>query len=149
MADFDAFAESVADVEASRFTGRLDRKYAFRVFAAQTGTWLLSGAGWWAMELHDTGELVGRVGAFYRDGFPDLEIGWFTHRSFWRRGLASEAALAVVRYAFDVRGEPRVTSFIDPGNTASLRVAERLGMHYEREAEIWDTAVGMYALERD
>ena len=148
MADFDAYAESVADAEASRFTGVLDRKHAFRVFAAQTGTWLLADAGWWAMELRETGELAGRVGAFYRDGFPDLEIGWFTHRGFWGRGLATEAARAVVRYAFDVRGEPRVTAFIDAGNTASLRVAERLGMRYDREAEIWDTKVGMYVLDR-
>lgn len=148
MADFDAFAESAADAEASRFTGVHDRKHAFRVFAAQTGTWLLHGAGWWAMELRDTGELAGRIGAFYRDGFPDLELGWFTHRPFWSRGLCTEAARAVVRHAFEVRDAPRVTAFIDAANAPSLRVAEHLGMRYEREAEIWDTTVGMYALDR-
>src|SRR5579862_6339241 len=83
MGDFDAYADSVADPEASRFTGLLDRKHAFRVFAAQTGTWQLSGAGWWAIELRATGELAGRIGAFFRDGFPDLELGWFIHRGFW------------------------------------------------------------------
>ena len=149
MADFDTYADSVADAEASRFTGVLDRKHAFRVFAAQTGTWLLSGAGWWAMELRDTGELAGRVGTFYRDGFADLEIGWFTHRGFWGRGLALEAARAVVRHAFDVRGAPRLIAFIDADNVASLRVADRLGMRYERDAEIWDTRVGMFVLDRD
>lgn len=148
MADFDAYAASVADAEATRFIGAHDRKHAFRVFAAQTGTWLLSGAGWWAIELRDTGEHVGQIGAFFRDGFPDLELGWFTQRAFWGRGFASEAARAVVRYAFDVRGEPRVTAFIDAANTASLRVAERLGMRYERDADIWDQPAGMYALER-
>ena len=134
-----------------RHTFRSLRHRDYRLYFAgqgvsQTGTWLLDGAGWWAMELRDTGELAGRVGAFYRDGFPDLELGWFTHRGFWGRGFASEAAVAVVRYAFDVRGERRLTAFIDAGNTASLRIAERLGMRYEREAEIWDTKVGMYAL---
>ena len=146
--DFDEYAASVADVEANQFTTLLDRKHAYRVFAAQVGSWILRGAGWWAIELRDTGELAGRVGAFYRDGFPDLELGWFTHRAFWCRGIASEAAGEVVRYAFAKLGVPRVTAFIDSGNAASLRIAERLGMRYEREAEVWDTKVGMYALAR-
>jgi RimJ/RimL family protein N-acetyltransferase len=146
--DFDAYAASVADGEVNRFTGVLDRKHAYRVFAAQMGSWILRGAGWWAIEVVETGELAGRIGAFYRDGFPDLEVGWFTHRAFWRRGIASEAAAEVVRYAFARFDIPRVTAFISAGNTASLRIAERLGMRYEREAEIWDTKVGMYALDR-
>jgi RimJ/RimL family protein N-acetyltransferase len=146
--DFDAYAASVADGAVNEFTGVLDRKHAYRVFAAQMGSWILHGAGWWAIELLDTGELAGRVGAFYRDGFPDLELGWFTHPAFWRRGIASEAAAEVVRYAFDTLAVARVTAFISRGNIASLRVAERLGMRYEREAEIWDTQVGMYALAR-
>ena len=74
-ADFDAFAANLSDPEATVFIDSADRKSAWRIFASQTGLWLLQGAGWWAVELRETGEHVGNVGAFFREGWPEIEIG--------------------------------------------------------------------------
>ncbi len=145
MQDFEAFAAQLSDPEATKFIDRADRRTAWRVFAGQMGLWLLQGAGWWAVEVRDTGEHVGIVGAFFREGSPDMEIGWSTYRAFWGKGFASEAAAEAVRYALEVRGEPRVTALIESNNAASLRVAARLGMRHDADTELFGKPIGRYA----
>ncbi|VWB93182.1 N-acetyltransferase GCN5 [Burkholderia pseudomultivorans] len=65
----------------------------------------------------------------YADGAHDVEIGWRLVRAAWGRGIASEAAAAVVRHAFDTVRLPRVIADIAAANTGSLGVARKLGMH--------------------
>jgi RimJ/RimL family protein N-acetyltransferase len=143
--DFDAFAAHCADPEATEHWGVLDRRSARRVFAANMGEWMLQGAGWWAVELGESGLLVGLVGAFFREMRPEIELGWHTFRTHWGQGIATEAATEVVRYAFDVRGERRVTALIDTPNTASIRVAAHIGMTYEGDTDFFGKPVGRYA----
>src|SRR5688572_22301946 len=147
-ADFDAFAGHLADPESAAFLSVTDRPTAWRIFGYQAGLWLLRGAGWWAVELRQTGQLVGSVGAFFRESSAVMEIGWNTYRAFWGQGFASEAAAAAIAHAFDVRHEPKVTALIDPRNEPSLRVARRVGLTYEGETELFDKPIGSYALER-
>ncbi len=144
MSDFDAFAANFADPIATAFVGGNDRRNAWRIFGSNTGGWLLQGVGWWAVELLDSGTTVGNVGAFFRETWPEIEIGWNTFRAYWGRGIATEAASAVVRYVFDVRREKRATALIDASNTASLRVAAHLGMSYEAETELFGKPMGRY-----
>lgn len=148
VGDFDAFAAHLADSESMVFLGAEDRRTAWRIFACHAGLWLLQGAGWWSMEVRETGQLVGHVGAFFREGLPGIEIGWNTFRAFWGQGFASEAAAEVVRHALETRGEPQVRALIDPGNASSIRVALRLGMHHEAETLLYDKPVGLYTLHR-
>jgi RimJ/RimL family protein N-acetyltransferase len=142
--DFDAFAAHCADPMAMLHWGVLDRRSARRVFTANMGEWMLQGAGWWAVELRASGSLLGAVGAFFRETWPEIELGWHTFRAYWGQGIATEAALEVVRYAFDVRGEPRVTALIDAPNTASIRVATHVGMTYEADTVLFGQPVGRY-----
>jgi RimJ/RimL family protein N-acetyltransferase len=146
--DFDAFAAHLADPESTAYLGAADRLTAWRIFACHAGLWLLHGAGWWSVELRETRQLVGHVGAFFRERSPGIEIGWNTHREFWGQGFASEAAAEAVRHAFEVRGEPRAHALIDAGNTPSVRVAERLGMRYEAETLLFEKPVQRYVLAR-
>lgn len=136
--DFDRYAESVADPVASRFTsGPLDRRGAWRVLAKLTGAWLLTGAGWWAIELRETGDFVGTVGAFFREpGTPlgtehDLELGWTVLPSHWRRGIATEAARAAMAHGFAHHDVARAVAHIDPENVASIGVSTAIGMTLE------------------
>jgi RimJ/RimL family protein N-acetyltransferase len=146
--DFDAYAAHLADPLATTFIGSYDRRMAWRFFAGNMGEWLLKGAGWWGVELRETGEFVGNVGAFIREGWPEIELGWNVFRAHWRRGIATEAAAEVMRHAFDVRGEKRVTALVAPGNAASLKVAARLGMTLVGEADFFGKPVGRYARDR-
>jgi hypothetical protein len=81
-------------------------------------------------------EVVGYCGLFHFPsiaGRPEVELGYRLARAFWGRGYATEAALAVRDYAFRVLCLPRLVALIDPQNAASARVAEKVGMRYERD----------------
>ncbi len=58
----------------------------------------------------------------------EVEIGWRLARSGWGHGYTTEAASAILSHAFETVGLDRVVADIDPRNTASVRVAEKLGM---------------------
>ncbi|NTU83152.1 MAG: GNAT family N-acetyltransferase [Chloroflexales bacterium] len=81
-------------------------------------------------------ELIGYCGLFYFpdvNGQPEVELGYRLARSTWGQGYGTEAAQAVRNYAFNVLCLSRLIAMIDPQNTASLRVAEKIGMRYETE----------------
>ena len=148
-ADFDAFAAHCADPVSAAHLGPVDRHAAWRIFCSQAGLWLIDGAGWWAVEEKQTGQLVGSVGAFFREESTVIELGWNTYRACWGRGFANEAAAAALNHAFAIRREPKVRALIAPANASSLRVAMRLGLAYEADTEIHGKAVGMYTRERE
>jgi RimJ/RimL family protein N-acetyltransferase len=141
VSDFDAFAAHNADPRATALTGARDRRTALWLFSSNMGEWLLKGAGWWAIELRGSGTPVGTVGAFFRETWPEIEMGWNTFSAYWGQGIATEAATEVVRYLFEVRQEPRITALITAENTASLRVAAHLGMTYESDADFFGKPV--------
>lgn len=93
-----------------------------------------------AMESRATGETVGVAGIQPLDTPGDFELGWWVWKDHWGAGFATEAARALVVHARDVMGLTRICAVIDPPNSASIRVAEKLGMRFEREARARDTA---------
>jgi ribosomal-protein-alanine N-acetyltransferase len=59
------------------------------------------------------------------------ETGYVVAREFWGRGIATEAAGAVLRWAFDELGVDRVEATCRPENVASARVLATIGMQQE------------------
>ena len=149
--DLDAFAEICADPQVMRFMGEfrpLDRMETWRVIATHLGHWQLRGYGMWAVEEKATGKLIGRVGLWNPEGWPELEVGWMLHRAYWGRGFASEAGRASMDAAFRVLGVKHLVSVIHPENTASIRLAERLGETFERTWVFRGLEVQVYGLHR-
>jgi RimJ/RimL family protein N-acetyltransferase len=56
-----------------------------------------------------------------------VELGWMIASAHWGHGYAPEAARAVRQWVYDTQGVERLISLIDPANTNSARVAEKLG----------------------
>lgn len=86
------------------------------------------GHGLWLAELRDGGEPAGMCGLLRRDTLdaPDLGYAWLPrHRG---RGLAREAAAAVLAHARDSLGMERVLAVVSPGNDASCRLLDTVGM---------------------
>lgn len=93
------------------------------------------GFGPYAVVERASRSVLGYCGLFYfpdLGGRPEVELGYRLARAAWGRGYATEAARAVRDYAFITLGLGRLVALIDPDNTASLRVAAKLGMRYER-----------------
>jgi RimJ/RimL family protein N-acetyltransferase len=99
--------------------------------------WETQGFGLFAVELRSTGELAGFTGlsvpVYLPEVLPAVEIGWRLGRSHWGQGLATEAAAAAVRFAFEERGLERIVSIAQVGNDASERIMVKLGMRAVRE----------------
>ncbi len=99
--------------------------------------WESQGFGLFAVEIRSTGELAGFTGLsvpnFLPEVLPAVEVGWRLGRSHWGQGLATEAAVAAVRFGFEERGLERIVSITQVGNDASERIMTKLGMHPVRE----------------
>lgn len=90
------------------------------------------GFGLSAVELRREGTFIGFIGlnipSFEALFTPCVEIGWRLAAQYWGRGLATEGARAIVRYAFATLGLEEIVAFTVPANTRSRRVMEKLGM---------------------
>jgi len=130
--DLDDFAAFYADPELACFIGgACDRNEAWRRMALELGHWDLRGYGMWALEEKATGDFVGCSGLWNPEGWPELEVGWWLARAKQGQGFATEAAGRARAYAYEDLGATTLISCIDPDNTASKRVAERLGAQCE------------------
>jgi ribosomal-protein-alanine N-acetyltransferase len=82
----------------------------------------------WAIDLVEHGQMIGTVGLLRFDfEHRHAELGYEVARRWWGRGLAPEAAAAVVGYGFSVMGLHRIEAGVLPGNAASVRVLQKLG----------------------
>lgn len=90
------------------------------------------GFGLYAAELIETQTFIGFIGisvpAFEAPFMPAVEIGWRLAYDYWGRGLATEGAGAVVRYAFETLKLDSLVSFTATANLRSRRVMEKIGM---------------------
>lgn len=89
-----------------------------------------SGTGLLGMVENRTGRLIGDCGAVWQEveGRRELEIAYHVNRERWNLGFATEAAEAVIRYAFDQLDVDHVISMIRPENSQSRKVAEKNGL---------------------
>ncbi len=97
------------------------------------------GFGLWAVELRETGGLLGFTGlsvpSFEAAFTPCVEVGWRLSADHWGRGFATEAANAAIRFGFEQLGLQEIVSFTVPANVRSRRVMEKLGMRLDAEFE--------------
>ena len=128
--DFPRWAEMMADPVASKFLGGVQpTSTAWRGFMSMAGAWSLTGVSMFSLIERDTGLWLGRIGPWTPHGWPGTEVGWGLHPDAQGKGYGVEAATATLDYAFDVLGWTDVIHCIDPDNTPSQRLAERLGSY--------------------
>lgn len=97
--------------------------------------------GYWGMYDKQSGLLIGRCGIQDNivDGIAEVELGYLLAEEQRGKGYAKEAVKAVLTYAFQELGIPRVVAVIDKNNTVSLHVAESCGMLWEKDIVKADT----------
>lgn len=138
--DLDALIEFYRDPEVVRFIPDAPRN------AEETKEeleWFLNGhpkfpeLGLWATIFKETGQFIGRCGLlpWTIDGQHEVEVAFALAKPFWGQGLATEAAQAIAQYGFQQLHLSRLICLIDHGNKASIRVATKIGMTFEKEAK--------------
>ena len=130
--DFDAYADMFAS-DRAQFMGKLDRLQAWYCFGADIASWPLFGVGHWAIDRDDT--LIGEIGFQKPVNYPETEFGWVLFDGFEGQGYATEAARGILQHARQTLGIQRLVCLIEPDNAGSVRVAEKIGMQYERSGE--------------
>ncbi len=97
-----------------------------------------------------TGLLIGDCGLEQMEveGVQAAELGYDLRSDYWNQGLATEAAIAVRDYAFDVLQLSQLISLIRIGNLASKRVAEKVGMELAAEITRYGIRYWQYGMQR-
>ena len=125
----------VTDPRMLRFIGdgkpwsddRIDRFVRGGIEMATSRGWVL-----WPLIHRADERLIGFCG--FNGGYPpDVELGWWIAPERWGQGLATEAGRATLEYGFRAFAFPRVISVAQPGNVASIRVMQKLGMTFDGE----------------
>ncbi|WP_420560222.1 GNAT family N-acetyltransferase [Tepidicaulis sp.] len=139
-----------ADPDMMRYMigGAVSADESWSVIALMIGHWHLRGYGLWAVEEKASGAFLGRLGLWYPDGWPGLELSWFIDKTHWGKGYASEGARACRDMAFRALGPDEICSIIHPENAASRRVAEKLGEREARSIDVGGTDFLIYAMSR-
>jgi len=89
------------------------------------------GFGQWSIFLKETLELIGFCGfRFFYDNPPELQLIYGLSPQYWSKGLATEAAKAMIHYGFTEHKFEQIISTTDVENIASVRVMERTGMKF-------------------
>jgi ribosomal-protein-alanine N-acetyltransferase len=166
-ADADAWVTFITDPDFGRYVPRskvtrTPQERAERTIGAYQQRWEsqpLSAMGWAATRKEDN-QLIGLCGIEELSGTNDGELDYLLGKPYWGQGFATEAARAMVRFAFENTGWDRVVAAIVPANIASSRVVDHLGFVYEKHVnyyeltgadsfELDDPIVAFYALPRE
>ena len=113
--------------------------------------WEERGFGLWAAAHKADGALIGFAGLLdsedWSEGEHKTEVGRLD-RAYWNSGLATEGALASLRYGFEWLGLGRIISITLPQNAASRRVVEKAGLTLRGETCWRGRDVVWYAIDR-
>jgi ribosomal-protein-alanine N-acetyltransferase len=149
-ADEDALAAMFADEEVMRWIGAggvLGRAVATKMIERERQHYAERGWGEWATVERETGAFLGVCGLILWpdiDGREELEVAYLLARDAWGVGFATEAAMAIRDVGLGVR--PDLVSLIYPENAASIHVANKIGMAYEKDVAFQGHQLGLYRL---
>ncbi len=131
-ADLGPLLTAFGDPEVMRYVGAERRPLTGNavqvLMRTADGHWADHGFGLLAIVERASGRVVGEAGLQFLEAGPDVEIGYTLSHAAWGRGYATEAARAVLRWAFAGLRLERVVAVADPANAASLHVLDKLGM---------------------
>jgi [ribosomal protein S5]-alanine N-acetyltransferase len=133
-ADAPALHAIYSDPDVARWIGPHTLQDVEDEIAAHVATQAAHGWSLLAVEDRPTGALLGDCGLqpFEQHG-PEVELGYDLASAAWGRGLATEAARAIMAQAFGPWGLDRVIAVVKPDHRASRRVLEKAGLTHAGE----------------
>src|SRR6266446_8223674 len=108
--------------------------------------YLKYGFGRGACILKNTGEQIGFAGLKYLEELGEVDVAYRLLPKYWGQGLATEAALAAVRFGFADLDLKRIIGLVMPENIASVRVLEKTGLCYVDSVSFWGSQFSKYVI---
>src|SRR5215210_3304085 len=107
--DLDPYARICADPEVMRYlSGPMTREQSEQQISEFVRHWEERGFGLWAVEEKLSSAFIGFIGLLYHEDWLEgehrTEVGWRLDCPLWGRGLATEGAMASLRYGFEELG---------------------------------------------
>lgn len=130
--------------ENKRTRGRL--KITFEKFRLR---WEERGFGIWCVCEKTSQKMIGYCGFQYLDKTGNVEIVFAYLKEHWKKGFATEAANACLRFGFEKLKTEKIYAVIHPENTASHRVLKKIGMSFDRATEHYRMNLTAYTIARD
>jgi RimJ/RimL family protein N-acetyltransferase len=138
--DLDNLFALYCDPDVSRYIPDAPRNYEE---AREELEWHMNGhpkypeLGLWATIHKETNRFIGRCGLlpWTFDGQKEVEVAYLISKSYWGQGLGTEVAQAILDYGFYKLNLSRLICLIDEKNLASIKVAEKIGMNFEKEGK--------------
>lgn len=84
--------------------------------------------GIWTVLDKESGQVIGRAGICYREGYEEPEIGFIIAKPWQGKGYATEVCGAILNYAREELGFSRVLAFVHPKNAVSIHICKKLGL---------------------
>lgn len=151
--DLDDVARLFANPDVMRFMGVAGETHstaeAEKALLSIIAHWQRHGFGRWAV-IHQAHEkLIGYGGL--RSFGHNAELVYLLDQPYWGQGLATELATACLKFGFESRRFDEIVALIKPGNAASRRVLEKIGLRYQGRVEFFKlmAKAGMPYLKND
>lgn len=156
VSDLDGLIRLVSDDETRRFLGptRAEPAAQWERLTRNAGSWSLYGYGIFYVRERGKEALIASCGLFHSwrgidASFDDEpEAGWIVRQDHWGRGVAAEVMTVVHRWFDAEHGPRRTVCMIEDGNTASERVAAKLGYVRYKQLESEDDRAVLNIYER-
>jgi RimJ/RimL family protein N-acetyltransferase len=134
--DFADLAPILANLEVMKYSlaGVLSSDRTRKFLKKMLCRYKSEGYGYYAISDRENKQLIGYCGLLFclMEGEQKVEIGYRLDPHYWQKGLATEAAIVVKDYAFNQLSLNDLIALIQPKNIASIKVAEKIGMKFER-----------------
>ena len=146
--DFDDLFRLYSDPEVMRYLSLRTREQTQASLCKHIQHWQEHNFGMYAVIDKQSGNMIGRCGLGFLDNTPEVELGYVFDKSYWNMGLATEASKATLNYGFEEVKLNRIVAIAKPENIASVRVIQKVGMKYEKDAHFYNVDVVYYAIAR-
>ncbi len=134
--DVDVFYELYKDEEITRYMEPLFKKREEEIEYTKSyikNVYEFYGFGMWTVVEKASGEIIGRAGVSYREGYELPELGFMIGKAFWRQGYAYEVCRAILDYMYENYEMEQILIFIEPQNSPSIHLAKKLGAYLYKE----------------
>lgn len=148
--DIDSLMLMYADPEVMRFLGGpRNREEVQGALNGYIREYQMYGHAFFAIIIKEDEQFIGHCRLLSQEieGKSEMELSYVLDRQYWQHGLAVEGIEALKEYGQQQQGYSRIVSLINPENQASIHIAEKIGMHYEKDVYQWGQTFRLYVTD--